>query len=196
MRRTVAVIAIVGVLGACGSDGGGTTHGASKEYVDAMMRSYDSSDAKDVLTQKEMRCVAEGVVAAIGAGKLKDTGVTIEDVGKVDSNPFRPIGKKLSESEIEAVVSVITGGDCFNFTDLVIKQASSGSSNPFEGVPEKKVRCLFDKLLDGTTFKDDMANSFLGRGGDDAFAKAFGDPSTIVPVMSACDLSASELPGT
>ena len=162
-----------------------------------MMKSYDSGDSKDVFSETEARCVSEGVVGAIGADKLEAAGVTVSDVAADEGNPFEAIGKELSASEAEDVVSVITDGDCFNFTDLVMKQAAGGASNPFKGVPEKKVRCLFDSLLSGKTFKSAMASSLLGRkGGDDALQDAFGDQSTILDIMGKCDLTPNELSGS
>jgi hypothetical protein len=193
MRRFL-VVALVGMLAACGSSSSSSSSGKGGEYVDAMMKSYDTSNSgvKDVLDQKQAKCIAEGTVDAVGADTLESAGLSPSDVSKGDA--FSTIGKKLSVAQAKDLVEVFTNGKCFSFSDLVIKEASAGSNNAFGKLSKTKVRCLFDKLLAEQAFKDAMVNSMLGRASSsDAFSKAFGDQSKLFTILSDCKIQPSEL---
>ncbi len=192
MRRFL-VVAVVGMLAACGSNSGSSS-GKGADYVDAMMKSYDGSQSgvKDVLDRSQAKCIAEGTVDAVGVDTLDSAGVTPKDLSSGDA--FSTIGKKLSVSQAKDLVEVFTNGKCFNFSDLVIKEAAAGSNNAFGKLSEAKVRCLFDKLLSEQAFKDAMVNSMLGRANSsDAFTKAFGNQSKLFGILSDCKIQPSEL---
>ena len=192
MRRFV-LVALVGMLAACGS-GSSSSSGSGGKYVDAMMKSYDTSNSgvKDVLSRTQAQCIAEGTVDAVGADTLDSAGLSPSDLSKGDA--FTTIGKKLTVSQAKDLVDVFTDGKCFSFSDLVIKEASAGSNNAFGKLSKTKVRCLFDKLLAEQAFKDAMVNSMLGRASSsDAFSKAFGNQSKLFTIFSDCKIQPSEL---
>ncbi len=192
MRRFL-VLAVVGMLAACGSSGS-SSNGKGADYVDAMMKSYDGSTSgvKDSLNRTQAECIAKGTVDAVGADTLESAGVSPKDLSSGDA--FSTIGKKLTLSQAKDLVDVFTNGKCFNFSDLVIKEAAAGSNNAFGKLSETKVRCLFDKLLSEQAFKDAMVNSMLGRANSsDAFTKAFGNQSKLFTILSDCNIQPSEL---
>ena len=84
MRRFL-VVAVVGVLAACGSSGGSSSSG-SGAYVDAAMKSYDdaSSSVKDTFSRSQARCLIQGIVDAVGVDKLKSHGVQPERPAEAD----------------------------------------------------------------------------------------------------------------
>ena len=191
MRRFL-VVALIGTLAACGS-GSGSSSGKGGDYVDAMMKSYDDSNSgvKTVLDRSQAKCVAEGTIDAVGVDTLDSAGVSPSDLSKGDA--FTTIGKKLTRSQAESLVGVFTDGKCFDFADLVVKEASSGSST-FGKLSKTKVHCLFQKLLDDKAFKDAMVNSMLGRSSSSsAFSKAFGNQSKLFTILGDCKIQPSEL---
>lgn len=193
MRRFFAVTLVAVFLTACGSDGGSASSSEGQKYVDAAMESYKSSKtANQAFTKSQAECVASGIVDTVGVDTLKSAGVTPSDFGESDG-PFKALGSKLSRKQAEGVVSVITDGKCFDFTDLVTKSASSGS-DAFGKLGKEKVRCLFDTLLADKAFKNAMVDSMLGKDSSDAaFQKAFGNQSRIFKIMSDCKISPNEL---
>ena len=140
MRRFM-VIAIVGLLGACGSSGGGSSSsGDGGKYADAISAQLQKGDSGDVFTKAQADCLASKMVDVIGVDKLNAAGLTPSKISSTDDS-FKAVGQKLSESEANDLADVIAGGKCFNFTDLVIKSAeSSGTSNPFGKLGETKTR--------------------------------------------------------
>jgi hypothetical protein len=139
--------------------------------------------------------MAEGVVDAVGADEMKQAGVTPSDLGRSDG-PFDALGTDLTDQQADDLVEVITGGTCFDMTDLVVRQAKSGGGNPFGGLSEKKTRCLLDQLLDNAAFKDAMAESMLGKASSgDAFSNAFKKRSVVLKMLGNCDIRPSEVSG-
>lgn len=195
MRRFVALVAIAVTAVGCGSSGGSSSSGDGKAYVDALMKSYDTDGQKSGFTRDQAHCVATGLVDSVGADKFKSAGITPAQLAKSGGDsPFATIGKKLTQKEAEGLVSVLTDGKCFNFTDLVVKQASQGNAGTFSKVPTAKVRCLFGALLSNKAFKSAMVDSMLGRkSSSSAFQNAFGNQSEIFRIMGKCNLSPNEL---
>ncbi len=198
MRRLLALLAISIVAAGCGSSGGtGASSSKGKSYVDALMKSYDKDGAKSGLTRNQAQCIATGMVDTVGADKFTSAGITPTELAKSGGDsPFATLGKKLSAKEAEGLVGVLTDGKCFNFTDLVVKQASKDSSGTFGKLAPVKVRCLFNQLLANKAFKSAMVDSMLGRkNSSDAFKNAFGSQSEIFKIMGKCNLSPNELGG-
>ena len=196
MRR-VMVVAIVGMLAACGSSGGGSSSGAGKEFSDAIAAKMRSGSSGEVFTKAQADCLAKGMVEVIGVDRLQSAGLTPSKITS-SSDSFKAVGEKLSESEANDLVDVIAGGKCFSFVDLVIKSAAKSSSgNPFAKLGETKTRCLFDKLLSGPAFRKAMVDSILGRdtSGSNAFSKAFGNQSSTFKIFSDCNIKPSQLNG-
>ena len=158
------------------------------------MKSYDngSSKSKVGFTRSQAKCAITSMVDAVGPDTLKAKGITPQDFGAKDG-PFKAAGAKLSPVQAEKVASVITNGKCFNFVDLVMKQA--GSSSAFGKMPKAKVRCFFEKVLSKTEVKKAIAGSLIGTGSDtsNAVSKALGSSSETFKIFSDCGISPSAL---
>ena len=191
MRRGFALVILVGLLAACGSSGSSASADEQK-YIDAMMKSYDASDAKQTLSRGQAKCISERFVKTVGVAHLKAAKLTPADLAKKD-NGFTAVGRTLTRDEAEQVAGIFTDGGCLNFTDVAIKQLNEGS-NPFKKVPKENVRCLFDRLLAKPAFKNAMVEGILGSDTSDAaFTKAFGDQATLVSVMLKCKINPATL---
>src|SRR6478735_5908214 len=104
MRRFL-VVAIVGLLAACGSSSGsssGGSGGGTDAYVNAAMKSYDdaSSSVKATFSRGQAECLIRGIVDAVGVDKLKSNGIQPGDLQKGNS-PFTSLSNDLSQSEAE-----------------------------------------------------------------------------------------------
>jgi hypothetical protein len=197
MRRFIglSVIAVL-VLAACGSSGGGgsASSGKGQEYVDAMMKNYDKNGKGSGFTRAQAKCVAEGMVDAVGVDKLESVG-TPDDLAS-GGNPFQTIGKKMTPAQADEVVGVLTDGRCFDFKALVVKQAKGDTSGTFAKLTGTQIECFFGELLDNKAFKQAMADSILGRdSSSDAFNKAFSDQSAVFKLLSDCKIKPSQLSG-
>ena len=198
MRRFL-VLAIVGLLAACGSSsssgsGGG---GGSDAYVDAAMKSYDDagSAAKETFSRSQAECLVRGIVDAVGVDKLKSNGVEPKDLEKGDS-PLKSLSDDLSQSEAEEVAAVITDDQCFNFADVVIKQMSAGPSNPFGKLTKTQARCFFNQLLKEKAVKKALAASILGQDtSSSALQHAFSNQSKLFSILGDCNIRPSQLTG-
>lgn len=189
LRRSV-VIGLVGLLAACGSSG--SSGSAGQPYVDAAMKSYDngSSKTKDGFNRTQAKCAITAMVDAVGPDTLKAKGITPQDFAAKDG-PFKAAGAKLSPVQAEKVAGVITNGKCFNFVDLVMKQASSS----FGKIPKAKVRCFFEKVLSKTEVKKAIAGSLVGSSSktSNAVSDALGNSSETFKIFSDCGISPSAL---
>lgn len=193
MRR-VMVVAAIGVLAACGSSSGGSAEKAS--FVDAAMKGYEDAPAstKEVMSESEARCLVSGLVDIVGVDNLAKADVKPSDLSTSTDSPFSTLGQDMTTQQANDAASLITDGKCFDFTDVVMSQMK-GSSNPFGKLEEKKVRCLFDKILSDPIVKKGIANSFLGKGDGSELANAFSDQSSLFSMLGDCDINPSELSG-
>lgn len=193
MRRFL-MVAVVGVLAACGSSSGSSSSGGSA-YVDAAMKSYDSAPAstKAFMNKSEARCLVSGMIDIIGVDSLEKANVKPEDLSKSSDSPFKALGKDMTPAKATAVAGLITDGKCFDFTDAVIKQ----SGNTFGKLSKEKVRCFFEAILKESAVKTALADSILGKGGDTsaAISSAFSNQSKLFSLLGDCKISPSELSG-
>lgn len=195
MRRFL-VVAVVGVLAACGSSGGSSSSG-SGAYVDAAMKSYDdaSSSVKDTFSRSQARCLIQGIVDAVGVDTLKSHGVQPSDLQK-QTSPFKSISKDLTQAQAEEVASVITDGKCFNFADIVVKQVSQSGSNPFGQLTKTQIRCFFNELLKESAVKKALASSILGQeSSSSALQNAFGNQSKLFSIFGDCKIRPNQITG-
>ena len=194
MRRFL-VIAVVGVLAACGSSGSSSS--GSGAYVDAAMKSYDdaSSSVKDTFTRSQARCLIQGIVDAVGVDNLKSHGVQPGDLQK-QTSPFKSISKDLTQAQAEEVAAVITDGKCFNFADIVVKQVSRSGSNPFGQLTKTQIRCFFNELLKEDAVKKALASSILGQeSSNSALQNAFGNQSKLFTIFGDCKIRPNQITG-
>ena len=136
MRRFV-LVALVGVLAACGSSSGSSGSGSgsgsgSNAYVDAAMKSYDSAPAstKAFMNKSQARCLISGMVDIIGVDTLEKNGVKPNDLSTSGDSPFKAVGKDMTPAQAKDVAGLITDGECFDFTDIVVKQVEEQLEQP------------------------------------------------------------------
>jgi hypothetical protein len=198
MRRFL-VLAMVGLLAACGSSGGSSSSGGgdTDAYVNAAMKSYDtsSSSVKDTFSRSQAECLIRGIVDAVGVDKLKNAGIEPGDLQKGNS-PFKSLSNDLSQSEAENVAAVITDGKCFNFSDIIIKQMSGTGTNPFGKLSKTQARCFFDEILKERAVKKALAASILGQDSSStALQGAFANQSKLFSILGDCNIKPSQLQG-
>ena len=195
MRRFM-VIAIVGLLAACGSSSSSGGGSGSDAYVEAAMKGYNdaSSSVKDTFSRSEAECLVRGIVDAVGVEKLQSAGIEPKDL-ESGTSPFKSLSNDLTQSEAEDVASVITDGKCFDFTDIVIKQVSKGS-NPFGKLNKTQVRCFFRQILKEAAVKKALTASILGQdSSSSALQDAFSNQSKLFSILGDCNIRPSQLSG-
>ena len=191
MRRSLPVIVLLAVavttFSACGSDGKASSTSDGKQYVDALVKGYDASNAKDVFSRPQAVCISTHVVDAVGVDALKKSGVSPTDLAGKGS--FQLLGSKLSGADRQRVGNVFVSEECFQLVDVLLK---SGAGSTFARVPKAKVRCIFTTLASPSAARQAFANSLLGRPGADAQVKtAFSNPLKIVDALSKCKVDPS-----
>jgi hypothetical protein len=194
MRRFM-VIAIVGLLAACGSSGSSSS--GSSAYVDAAMKSYDDASAsvKNTFSRSQAECLIRGIVDAVGVDTLESHDIQPSDLQK-DNSPFESLSKDLTQSQAEDVAAVITDGRCFNFADIVIKQMASSRENPFGQLTKTQIRCFFNQLLKEDAVKQALAESILGReSSSSALQSAFGNESKLFSILGDCNIRPNQISG-
>jgi hypothetical protein len=194
MRRFL-VVAVVGVLAACGSSGGSSS--GSGAYVDAAMKSYDNASAseKGPFTRTQARCLIQGIVDAVGVDTLKSNNIQPSDLEK-QNQPLQSLGKNLSQAKAQQVAGVITDGTCFNFADVMVKEISNSGSNPFGRLTRTQARCFFNEILRSAEVKKAMAASILGQdSSSSALRSAFSNQSKLFTMLGKCNIRPSQLQG-
>lgn len=191
MRRSllfvVSLVSAVALLSACGSDGKASSTSEGKQYVDALVKGYDASNAKDVFTRPQAVCISTHVVDAVGMDALKKSGVSPTELAGKGS--FRLLGSKLSGAASQRLGNVFVNDECFQLVDVLLK---SGAGGTFSRVPKAKVRCIFATLASPSKARQAFANSILGRPGADAEVKAaFSSPLKMVDALSKCKVDPS-----
>ena len=186
MRRITALMVVgVIVVAACGSSGGG----ASKPYVDSLVASKDAfgGKAKFDVTDAEKRCLAQGMIDAIGVDALTKAGLTPANVG--DAGAFKKVGPKLTRGQAEAVAAAIFDKGCVDMTTVLSKQLGAGS--PFAKLSKAKATCLFDAMFKLKVFRDSIVDSILGKSSaGNPFAN---DTSALFTLLGKCKINSSEL---
>jgi hypothetical protein len=192
--RRFLVLVLAVVLVACGSSGGDSQTAEGKKFVAAIETKYRSGNNGQTFTKAQAHCLATRMVDTITVDKFKAAGVSTTEIVS-DPNSFKTVGRRLDAQQAKDLANVLTGGGCFNFTDVVVKSAAR-SSNNFGGVSKTKVRCLFDKLLSNEAFKDAMVNSILGREtSGSAISNSLKNESQIFRYLADCKIKPSELQG-
>ncbi len=187
MRRVLALAVVALLLAACGSSGKASSTSEGKKYVDALVKGYDASNAKDVFTRPQAVCISTHVVDAVGVDALTKSGVSPADLAGKGS--FRLLGAKLSGAASARLGNVFVSDECFQLVDVLLK---SGAGGTFTRVPKAKVRCIFTTLASPSAARQAFANSILGRPGADAAVKAsFSNALKMVDALSKCKVDPS-----
>ncbi len=186
MRRLLVLVLVTTLLVACGSDGAASGTAAGKKYVDALMVSYRTGEAKNAFTPSQARCLSERVVDAVGTAGLKKVGLTPSDVDHGSS--FKAIGSKLSKGDAKRVAAAIIDGACLNPGDALLK-AGVGQNAAFVKFPKAKLTCLFRGLGRPRPARQAFADSLLGLPqGDAEFKTSFQDEKTFRKVAAKCQV--------
>ena len=184
MRRLLVLVLVATVLAACGSDRAASDTVAGKKYVDALMVSYRTGQAKNAFTPSQAQCLSERVVDAAGTAGLKDVGLKPSDLDHGSS--FKTIGSKLSKADAKKVATAIVDGDCVNPGDALLK-AGVGRNRAFVKFPKPAVTCLFRTLGRPQAARRAFADSLLGLPqGDAEFTKSFQDQKTFRRTAATC----------
>jgi hypothetical protein len=183
------VIGLVGVLAvmamaACGGDddssssgggGGGSVSAEAQPYVDALKKDMTTREAEDdlVLTSQQADCVAPKWINTIGVAKLKEKGLTPEDIGSDSDSDFSDL--ELTEAQGNALV------DAFDQCKVDLKGVFLKSMNPSMSAEDEK--CLNDNF-DATLLKQIMVTSLTK--GDDALSNDQELTGKLLAVFSKC----------
>jgi len=197
MRRFL-VVAIVGILAACGSSGGGGGDSSSAEgqkYVDAAMKNYDKAPAqtKKAISESQARCLARGVVDAVGVDGLKSEGITPSDF-ESGSSPFSALKGKITKEQARAIAALAADGTCLDLLDIVVKEARSATALAKLTTPQ--LRCVYGKVLAKAGVKESLANSILGSssaGSGDDFGRITSDTAAMTRIFDQCNVRLSQL---
>lgn len=189
-KKTALVLTGLAMLGlvACGDDsGGGSSSGnlsaEEQEYVDAMMTSLKADDSAP-FSDDEGRCLAEGMVTAVGVDTLKEAGITPADIGGDGNLVFGELPKE----KTDALVSLFFDGKCFDFGKLI---AAGMAQDPSVSLPTDKAECLGDKMSESEEFRQAFVASVTGDDSVDPF-ESVGD---IFQIFADCEIDLAELGG-
>jgi hypothetical protein len=188
MRRVVSGFAVIGLaLAACGGgDGGDSGSSKGKEYVDAIMATFESEEEMPI-PEDDARCVAEGMVDTIGVDELEAAGVTPDDIRSASDEGGPLADFKPTETQADEMVDTMFR--CVDFGDVFASSLAADESAP--DIPADKVECLGDAMEQSDTFRTSLRNEFLGveTSGDD-------ESAAFVELFEQCDISLSDLVGS
>jgi hypothetical protein len=181
---------MVAALFAVSSDSSGDS-GQADEYVDAIMKDFESSSSTPGLSRAEARCVAEDIVDTIGVERFQKAGITPKSLRASDGDAMEGLGKDLTRPEAERLVDVVFRGDCFDIGAVFAREAREE-----QGTSAKTARamaCFFRKMTELPAFRKAMADSLQGKSStDDALDKALGGESKLFAIMGECGMSPSD----
>ena len=169
--RTIALTCLAALaLAACGGDDddGGASAGADTEIGQALAADMlDESGDSPVTNEEEARCWSGKIVDGIGEDRLKELGVTADQVGNIDDIAFE-----------DDEVSTLVGGlfDCVDVRAALAEQFT-------EDFGEEGAKCLADEM------DEDMLTTMMTS----AFASKSDEPpaefmQTFLDIAAKCDL--------
>ncbi|MFV2038975.1 MAG: hypothetical protein ACC660_01895 [Acidimicrobiales bacterium] len=128
----------------------------------------DSEGDSPIGTQEQAECFAGGIVQNVGAGRLNELGVTVEDTGDIQDYDF-------SDSELDTIVDSLTA--CVELETLLAEQFS-------EDFGEEGGLCLA-KGLGEDVLKDLMKDGFAGDADSEPSAEFF---QVFLDIAAECNL--------
>jgi len=185
MRRFLVVVLAAAALTACSGSGDGASQTAEgKQYVDALMKSYETSAAKKSITASEARCISETAIDAVGVDALKQAKVTPADLDH--GSGFATMGKKLAKDEVDQVATAIVGAKCVSVGQLLLKQGAA-ESPAFSAVAPAKVRCIMITLGAPEAAQQAFVDSLLGLArGNVEFTESFRNIPKTKKALTKC----------
>ncbi|MEP6624323.1 MAG: hypothetical protein ABJC79_07755 [Acidimicrobiia bacterium] len=188
MRRALALILVSVVAAACGSSGDAasqTTEG--KKYVDALMKSYNASQAKKSITATEARCISEASIDELGVSTLKKAKTAPSDLDH--GSGFATLAKNLSKSDVARASAAIVDANCLNPGEVLMRTGVA-KAKAFAKIPEAKVRCIFVKLGTSSAARKAFADSLLGLAqGETEFSEAFRNKPKFLSAGADCGVA-------
>jgi hypothetical protein len=168
VRRLLTVLlAATLIVGACGDD----SSNADPQLVASLRSRISESpqaqgDSTFGMTDDDITCFAEGLIAELGAAKI-ESGVDLS---------FDAFMATLSAGERRAVVDVMLG--CVDVAEVLVAQISGEGS-----LSAESARCVVDGMLASDEFRDAVGESFVS--GDSTF-ESDTVVAAILPVFLEC----------
>lgn len=128
------------------ADDGGSATGSEKDYVDALVSTFDADEQDQVFTTDQVQCLAEKFVSAIGVKRFEDAGLSPADVA-ADDNVMD--GMKLDEATARKMVKGFSACK-INLREMFMEQFSAA------GLTATQKTCL-----EGVLTEDAIAESFV-----------------------------------
>ncbi len=188
MRRLLAVILVSVVIAACGSSSDAASQTAEgKKYVDALMKSYNASQAKKSITEPEARCISEASIDELGVDTLKQAKTVPSDLDH--GSGFATLAKNLSKADVARASTAIVDAKCLNPGEVLMRTGVA-KAKAFVKIPEAKVRCIFVKLGAAGGARKAFADSLLGLAqGETEFAEAFRNKPKFLSAGADCGVA-------
>jgi hypothetical protein len=193
-RLTFTKLAATGLcaglmFAACGSSGGSSASSSEgKKYVAAMLAAKGSNSITKDLNPTQAKCLAEGLIDAVGVDTLKKAGVTPQEFA--GNGADTKLKGKVSKSQASDVADLILKNKCFDFIDVVAKQ-SSGSA--FGKLSKDKQRCFYTKMFSLPAVRDALIADLTGGKSD--LGSALGNQSEIFTILGQCKIDPKDVSG-
>jgi hypothetical protein len=169
MTRLLKLVALALVMtliaAACGSDSGGSAAPADDPLVQAVVADILAEEDGLTADRGEAECFAGGVVGGIGADRLAELGVTVDNVGSLDDFTW-------SEDEANLIIDKMF--DCTDVSQSFVDDLGGS------GMTSEQTACLADAFD-----KDTMRKFFVAALTGDESADSF---TAIAEAMSGCGL--------
>lgn len=166
IKVAAGLAAVVLLVASCGDSDGGGGSSADPELVAALTAELASDDSGFPADVAE--CSAEKIVNGIGADRLSELGVTVDNVDDVQSIDF-------TDGELDTIVDSFD--DCKPLKELLAEEFSGDGT-----FSEADAKCLVDELPDNT-LKDAFR---AGLSGADAASDDFN--RDFLDAIAACDI--------
>ncbi len=182
MRRVLAVILVSVVVAACGSSGDAASQTTeAKKYVDALMTSYNGSQARQTVLPAEAHCLAVAAIDSVGVAALKKADLAPADLDH--GSGFPTLADALPQRDLAAAM---VDAKCLNPGQVLVR-GGVAKTKAFAKIPEAKVRCIFVKLGAASGAQKAFADSLLGRPqGETEFSAAFRDKPNVLRAGAEC----------
>lgn len=148
-----------------------TTVDLTDDYVDAFIES-SFEDLPPGVSRSDVRCAAEGMVAAITPERLQELGIEPDDIE--DSEDFGDFDQLPARRELRAMVDAML--ECIDFAP-VFAESFAEEFGPTTGgdVTDQVIECIETVLLDADVIADVMTEELRGGDVDELMDPLLGD---------------------
>ena len=166
MRRILVVVAVGLLLGACGDDDDEATPATTAEdadgggdadaYVEAVVATWNETSKGLPLDERQMTCVATGLVKVVGVDALTEAGISPDELATADD--LASLGVGLPEHATAVVGDAL--GECDVVETLEGMVIAAFPDEFGVELPPDAVTCLADDLNDKAV-ADGWAATFI-----------------------------------